>query len=130
MPFKTADEEAIEANFIVDIQRIGVDLQKSLNKQLARDEPGFSFDKKRDGCKLEKGRKGGGSFQIFIESSESKNPKITFQILCEFYTGHKSIQVLIPVSHQEIYTKKEIERAKKSVMVKVLEGFKKHYSDD
>ena len=130
MAFKTSDEEAIEANFIVDIQRMGNELQKFLNNQIPRGEPLFSFEKREQlGCILKKGPaiKGEKSFEIVLDTNKyapQRNIKITFEIVCVIY--HNKRQVFkIPVSHRESYTKKEIERAKKSLMVKVLEGLKK-----
>jgi len=127
MEFKTANEEAIEANFIVDIQRIGEALQKLLNHQLPRNEPLFSFEKYGEGCTMTKSLDilGYKQLQIVIEKVfEPKNKKITFEIVCVLY-GIKRLVINIPVSHREKYTKKEIERAKKSIITKVLEGLRK-----
>ena len=131
MPFKTAEEEAIDAKFILDIQTIGKELQKFLNDQLPRDEPEFSFKKSDLGCQLiKKSSRARFAFTIEIEASKLKNSRITFQIACRLFQTRGFIEILIPVSHREVYTKKEIERAKKSLMVKVLEGFKRKYLKD
>ena len=134
MNIKTADEEAARENFIFDIYRIGKEVAEYLNKIYARDFS-FTFSKESEGCRII--IKPQYTWKVELLSSDSKNKKITYEIICIFYSHDSAkrenaiyLTANVPVSHREIYTKKEIERAKKSLMVKVLEGFKKKYSDD
>ena len=136
MPIKTAEEAAWEENFTNDIIKINKELLILINKQMPGDQQfrifplsgAYVVGKSLPIVSLEDKNK-----NILIELSSGagyqKNPKIIWSILLRFSRLRHGNDLVynIPVSHRDVYTRKELERAKNSILVKILGYIKKYY---
>lgn len=114
----TAQQEAWESNFEKDLQKLTKDLIKELNKNAPRDNQ-FNLNNNRI-SRFIKMNGGGYTESIQLWSFITPHEKIKWSIKYEIFIN-KINRGILPISPNSIYTKKEIERAYKSILLKVLE---------
>lgn len=121
----TAEQEAWEENLWQDIRKIVKEIIVILNTKSPRDNQ-FSIASGNSQEIINTYRTVRLTFtsRNYIRGNTS-NPKIKYEINCFGRINVKNVNLIIPVSHNEIYTKKEIERAKNSILVKILEILEK-----
>ncbi len=122
MAIKTAEEEAYEENFIQDIKKIGKEITVLLNNQMPLDKQ-FYTGVQRDYIAIIIKDKSFG-FYIGVGVDGTKKIKWGISVTINNPIDHIARRYNIPVSHRDIYTKQELERAKNSILVKILNYMK------
>ncbi len=115
----TAQQEAWEANFEKDIQKISRNIVKELNKNAQRDHQ-YNLDKDNRISRWIKTQTGGHTESIQLWALFSPNEKIKWSIKYEIFIGGID-RGITPMSHNDVYNKKELERAYKSILLKIFQ---------
>ena len=121
---QTAEEAAWQENFIKDLEKITKEIMIILNKQLPIDKQ-FELVTPlwKNFCTI---GLNDNSFAFYLSPNEPNNKKIKWDIkIYEKHEGDSGPIEFVPVSHNGVYTKKELERAKNSCIVKILDYMKR-----
>ena len=129
---KTADQEAYEKNFRRDIEKLANEVVIELNNNMPRDKQ-FEMDSEMNSYILVNcrvfclGKKNSDRFCYWIypvsEGDNSPNMRWEIWLIAQITKKGRLLPIFtkIPVTHNERYTKQELERAKNSIITKVLE---------
>lgn len=116
---KTAEEDAWEENFFEDIVKIADEILVLLNKQMSIDTQ-FNIDLYKNYVVIEN-----RNLKFYLEKGYAQNSKIKWAIYLGIGSHLSGKGTMVLVSHRDVYTKQELERAKNSIIVKILDHLKK-----
>ncbi|MEK6932202.1 MAG: hypothetical protein AABW56_00200 [Nanoarchaeota archaeon] len=127
---ETAEEEAWKENFLHDINDMVGEIIKILNRQLPKDKEfrwwaGLRVFNYQDYAGITLidmiNRDDGPSFSF--RPNKPENQKIKWELISFAHPkkGKREVLGIFPVSHRDLYTKKELERVKNSLVTKILD---------
>ena len=122
MPVKTHKEEAYEENFNYDFEKLIKEIVVKLSKEFSP-RLRFEYYGGRTSINLEVIRNGIVVDDIQIAGLITNEKKNKYKIT--IHSRVKKDDTIISVGKRETYTKDELEKAKNSVLIKVLDYIKK-----
>ncbi len=116
----TMQEEAQLENFNEDIKKMAKEIASALNALLSREDQVSAIDVWITDKDERKIRIGLGGYAALRKDAKPSNPKLKWEIKV-IGTFYNDVDFRVPVSHRDAYVKKELERARNSILKKLEE---------